>query len=115
MHAGPAIKKSGDWFSNTVNVAARVLAFAGPGDVVLTEATFRVARDLKDVEFDRLGARSHLRTSVPTAGGRKVVGSCRKAYSLNAPCVAARDESDLVGFTATQGNPSRPARTACLP
>lgn len=39
MHTGPAVERGGDWFGTTVNVAARVSAIAGGGEVLLTEAT----------------------------------------------------------------------------
>jgi class 3 adenylate cyclase len=39
MHTGPAVERGSDWFGTTVNVAARVSAIAGGGEVLLTEAT----------------------------------------------------------------------------
>lgn len=40
MNRGPAVRRGDDWLGATVNVAARVTAFAGAGDVLLTEAVY---------------------------------------------------------------------------
>jgi len=37
VHRGIAIARSGDFFGGCVNVAARLLAFAGPGELLATE------------------------------------------------------------------------------
>ncbi len=58
MNSGPAVQANGDWFGNTVNVAARVAALAAAGEVALTKATFDLAADLEDVEFEHLGYRT---------------------------------------------------------
>lgn len=39
MHTGPAVERNGDWFGAAVNLAARVSAAAGGGEVLLTAAT----------------------------------------------------------------------------
>src|SRR5262245_14835244 len=39
MNTGPAIERDGDWFGNTVNLAARVSAEASGREVLLTDAT----------------------------------------------------------------------------
>lgn len=40
MNRGPAVRRGDDWFGATVNVAARVTAFAGAGDVLLTGTVY---------------------------------------------------------------------------
>jgi class 3 adenylate cyclase len=45
LNTGPVIKKDKDIFGETVNVAARMQSAATPGDVMLTEATFKEIRD----------------------------------------------------------------------
>lgn len=67
MNSGPAVESEGDWFGSTVNVAARVAAVAAGGEVVLTQATFDQAKELEDVEFERLGHRSLRNVSEPVA------------------------------------------------
>src|SRR5207245_3222730 len=39
LNTGPAVARGGDWFGATVNLAARVSAAAGAGEVLLTQAT----------------------------------------------------------------------------
>lgn len=55
MHAGTAVRRGSDWFGATVNIAARVVAFAEPGDVLLTAATREDADELVDVALDDCG------------------------------------------------------------
>ena len=38
MHTGPAVARGGDWYGTTVNVAARLCAAAGGGQVLVSEA-----------------------------------------------------------------------------
>jgi len=39
VHTGPAVERAGDWYGTTVNVAARLCAAAGEGEVLVSEAT----------------------------------------------------------------------------
>jgi class 3 adenylate cyclase len=39
IHSGQAVARSGDWWGCTVNVAARVAAAAGAGELLITDAT----------------------------------------------------------------------------
>lgn len=57
MHTGPAIKRSGDWYGATVNVAARVASVAGGGEVLLTGRTRQSAGSLSGVQFTARGNR----------------------------------------------------------
>lgn len=43
MHTGPAVNREGDWYGNTVNVAARLCAAAGGGEVLASETTCEAA------------------------------------------------------------------------
>lgn len=54
VHTGPAVERRGDWFGAAVNVAARVLNAAEPGQVVVTDDT-RVAIEPGQLEFRALG------------------------------------------------------------
>jgi adenylate cyclase len=51
MHHGPAVERDGDFFGATVNLAARVSATAGAGEVLLTAATAALAPDLEGVAY----------------------------------------------------------------
>jgi adenylate cyclase len=39
IHTGPAVRREGDWWGATVNVASRVADAAEPGQLLITEAT----------------------------------------------------------------------------
>ena len=54
MHTGPAVDRAGDWYGTTVNVAARLCAAAGGGEVLISEQTSTAAARLPRV---RLGER----------------------------------------------------------
>ena len=46
IHYGPAVECDGDYFGSAVNVAARVAALAGPGEVLVTSALLAAASSL---------------------------------------------------------------------
>jgi class 3 adenylate cyclase len=52
MATGPAVARGGDWYGTTVNVAARLCAVAGGGDVLVSEATCDAAGSVPQVRFD---------------------------------------------------------------
>jgi adenylate cyclase len=45
IHTGPAVRRAGDWWGATVNVAARVAAVAEAGQLLVTEAAKHAAGD----------------------------------------------------------------------
>src|SRR5947209_19673694 len=51
IHSGPAVARGGDWYGTTVNVAARLCAAAGGGEVLVSEAAHRSAGRLPTVAF----------------------------------------------------------------
>lgn len=55
LHTGPAVGRLGDWWGATVNIAARVAAAAGPGQVLLTEATRAAAGEMESIRLRDLG------------------------------------------------------------
>jgi adenylate cyclase len=55
LHTGPAVGRGGDWWGATVNVAARVAAAAGPGQILLTEATRLAAGQTGSIRLRELG------------------------------------------------------------
>jgi adenylate cyclase len=52
MHTGPAVERSRDWYGTTVNIAARLCAAAGGGEVLISEATREAAGRLDHVAVD---------------------------------------------------------------
>lgn len=51
MHTGPAVERGGDWYGTTVNVAARLCAAAGGGEVLVSETTRERAGRLRRLEI----------------------------------------------------------------
>jgi adenylate cyclase len=52
IHTGPAVARAGDWYGTTVNVAARLCAATGGGQVLVSEATCDAAGPLRRVELE---------------------------------------------------------------
>jgi adenylate cyclase len=67
MHHGPAVCREGDWFGATVNLAARVAAVAGGGEIIVTNAVRTGARDLEGVEFVSRGEHRMRNVATPVA------------------------------------------------
>jgi adenylate cyclase len=59
IHVGPVIERDRDLFGRTVNLAARISGAAGPGEVLVSEAT-RSAAENVPVRFERRGT-EHLK------------------------------------------------------
>jgi adenylate cyclase len=55
IHYGEALYRDGDYFGRDVNQAARVVARAGGGEVLVTRAVVEVAEGVDGLEFDRIG------------------------------------------------------------
>lgn len=55
---GPAEERNGDYFGRTVNVAARVAALAGAGEVLLTDAVRSGAGSVADIDIRHYGRHS---------------------------------------------------------
>jgi class 3 adenylate cyclase len=56
MHHGDALERGRDLVGHNVNLAARIVDLAGPGEVLLSEATkAAVGDDLPNVRFDEVG------------------------------------------------------------
>jgi adenylate cyclase len=52
IHTGPALASGGDWYGQTVNVAARLCAVAPPGRVLVSETTRAQAGPLCRIRFE---------------------------------------------------------------
>jgi adenylate cyclase len=55
ISAGPVVFRDGDYFGRTVNVAARISAKAGPGEVLVSEDALREASAVDGVRFEVVG------------------------------------------------------------
>jgi adenylate cyclase len=67
MHHGPAIRREGDWFGATVNLAARVAALAAGGEVLVTGAVRDRAGELEGVEYESRGEQRIRNIAAPVA------------------------------------------------
>jgi adenylate cyclase len=56
LHAGPVVMQEGDYYGQTVNVAARIAEYARPGEVLVSEAVFDAARENRGLHFTDIGA-----------------------------------------------------------
>jgi adenylate cyclase len=55
IHYGQALYRDGDYYGREVNQAARVVARAGGGEVLVTRPVVEVAAGVDGLEFDRIG------------------------------------------------------------
>jgi adenylate cyclase len=55
IHYGEAIYRDGDYYGRDVNQAARVVARAGGGEVLVTRPVVDMAAGVDGLEFDRIG------------------------------------------------------------
>lgn len=101
LHHGPVVERHDDWFGTTVNIAARLAALAGPGDVLTTDTVVTAAAGA-GMKVEQLGAQ-RLRgitepvevfsvTPCPAEPNRVIDPNCRMAV-----------ERTLAAATRTQG------------
>jgi adenylate cyclase len=55
LHAGPVLYQEGDYFGQTVNIAARIADYARPSEVLISQAVADASQST-DVEFHDVGA-----------------------------------------------------------
>jgi adenylate cyclase len=55
IHYGEALYRDGDYFGREVNQAARVVARAGGGEVLVTRPVVEIADGAGGLQFDRIG------------------------------------------------------------
>jgi adenylate cyclase len=55
IHYGEALYRDGDYYGRDINQAARVVARAGGGEVLVTRAVVETAAGIDGLEFDRIG------------------------------------------------------------
>jgi adenylate cyclase len=66
IHTGPAVKRAGDWWGATVNIASRVADAAEAGELFITEAT-RVAAGACSAQLRELGTVRFRNISAPVS------------------------------------------------
>jgi adenylate cyclase len=55
IHYGEALYRDGDYYGRDINQAARVVARAGGGEVLVTRAVVETAAGRDGLAFDRIG------------------------------------------------------------
>jgi adenylate cyclase len=55
LHAGPVVRQEGDYYGQTVNLAARIGEYARPGEVLVSRAVVD-ASDGAELSFEEIGA-----------------------------------------------------------
>ena len=65
LNHGSAVERDGDYFGSTINVAARVSALAGGGEVLVTGHTAALAPDLEGVVYESRGRQALRNVSEP--------------------------------------------------
>lgn len=53
VHSGPVLRRAGDMFGSTVNIAARLTSLAGPGELLTSKAMAEAAQDCGIAVEDR--------------------------------------------------------------
>jgi adenylate cyclase len=51
LHHGPAVRRGGDWYGATVNIASRLCSAAAGGEVLVSERTHAAAGRVRGVAF----------------------------------------------------------------
>lgn len=92
---GPAVERDGDFFGATVNLAARVAALAGAGEVLVSDEVARIART-RCVELEERGEKWLRNISEPVV--LHAVRPRARAANARRPRLAARTlHSNLKG------------------
>lgn len=93
VHVGPAVCEGNDYFGATVNLAARVAAHAGLGQVLCTEQVAACARELVGVTFRVLGEVTFKNVSSPTRVFEVVLPTEPASYDIDPVCRMRVDSS----------------------
>ena len=67
LHCGPAVERSGDYFGATVNLAARITAYARSDQILCTEAVTESIRGLEVVVVHSVGIAGFKNVAQPVA------------------------------------------------
>jgi adenylate cyclase len=99
IHTGPAVERDGDWFGATVNVAARVSALAGGGEVLLTEAVRSAAGEIDDIELSKRGESElkNVRDAVIVYAARDAGAHASGGFPIDPVCRMAVDPDRSAG------------------
>jgi len=95
---GPAIDRGGDYFGTTINVAARVSALAGGGELLVTGQTAALAPDLPGVLYESRGRQALRNVAEPVEIFAAVrVDETADHLAIDPVCQMAVDPEHAVG------------------
>ena len=98
MHSGAAVRRDGDWFGATVNLASRVSEAARPGEVLITEGTRRELDETSGFELIERGSRYFKNIPEPVPLHRAVgSGEAPLELELDPVCRMAVDPKRTAG------------------
>jgi adenylate cyclase len=105
LHTGPAIKRDRDWFGATVNLAARIAAEAGAGQILLSDASRQAAGKVEGIEFEPRGRRQLRNVREPVLLFAAAPAGERDPHELpiDPVCRMAVDPSHSAGTLRHQG------------
>ena len=105
VHTGAAVRRHGDWFGATVNLAARISAVAGCDEVLVSEATLRQAGTVDGITIRERGRRSLRNVAEPVLLFEVLVETERSTRGLpiDPVCRMAVDPKNAAGSLQHSG------------
>lgn len=104
MHYGPALRRGGDWFGATVDLAARISARAAGSEVLLSEATRDAAGQLDGVQLQDRGTHRLRNVTQPVHLFAAVsLGTHHHDVQIDPVCRMAVDPARCAGALVYEG------------
>jgi adenylate cyclase len=105
LHHGSALKRNGDYFGASVNLAARVSALASAGEVLLTGHTAALTPELEGVLFESRGRQSLKNVAEPVEVFAAVrIGEAVERLPVDPVCRMVVSPERAVGRLMYEGN-----------
>jgi adenylate cyclase len=106
VHTGNAIRRDGDWFGSTVNIASRVVDAARPGEVLITAATRQQLDGRDGLELRDRGQR-HFKNLVQPVSvfGAVAKGAAESELEIDPVCRMAVDPARAASVRRRRGIP----------
>jgi class 3 adenylate cyclase/YHS domain-containing protein len=105
LHHGPAVEREGDYFGAAVNLAARVSAEAGGGEVLVTGQTAAMVPELEGIIWEHRGRRElrNVREPVELFAAVRVGGTAAAQLPCDPVCRMAVDPERAAGRLVYEG------------
>jgi adenylate cyclase len=104
LHHGSALKRNGDYFGASVNLAARVSALASAGEVLLTGHTAALMPELEGVLFETRGRQSLKNVAEPVEVFAAVrIGEAAERLPVDPVCRMVVSPERAVGRVMHEG------------